>query len=138
MSVVKALFYGVNPVGWATCWWLKRLWRGCLLTRLNGLALREIDPPAMPGGDWVRCRTLLGGICGSDLAVIAQRQPPDSFLQSFTTLPAVMGHENVAVVEEVGPGVDVEWLGKRVCVDPALSCKARGIEPPCRDRKSVV
>jgi len=132
MSVVKALFYGVNPVGWATCWWLKRLWRGCLLSRLNGLALREIDPPAPPGDDWVRCRTLLGGICGSDLAIIAQRQPPDSFLQSFSTLPAVMGHENVAVVEQVGAGVDAEWLGKRVCVDPALPCEARGIEPPCR------
>ena len=132
MFHVKALFYGINPVGWATCWWLKRFWRGCLLSRLNGLVLREVDPPVLPGGQWVRCRTLLGGICGSDLAVLTQRQPPNSFLQSFTTLPAVMGHENVAVVEEVGPEVEAQWLGKRVCADPALPCRVRGIEPPCR------
>ena len=128
---MKGLVYGVNPLGWATCLWLKRLWRGCLLSRLNGLALRELPAPALPTDEWARCRTILGGICGSDLAIIAQRQPPNSFLQSFSTLPAVFGHENVAEVVEIGPAVDPQWLGKRVCVDPALPCKARGIDPPC-------
>lgn len=129
---MKALTYGVIPVGWATCWWLKRFWRGCLFSRLSGLRLRETDPPELPADDWVRCRTILGGICGSDMAILLQRQPPDSFLQSFTTLPGTLGHENVAVVEELGPAVDGQWRGKRVCVDPALPCKARGIDPPCR------
>ena len=128
---MKGLVYGVNPLGWATCLWLKRLWRGCLLSRLNGLTLRELPAASLPTDEWVRCRTILGGICGSDLAIICQRQPPDSFLQSFSTLPAVFGHENVAEVVEIGPGVDPQWLGKRVCVDPALPCKARGIDPPC-------
>ena len=129
---MKALVYGLNPFGWVTCLALKRLWRGCLHTRLNGLGLREMDPPEMPADDWVRCRTLLGGLCGSDLAIINQHPPPDSFLQSFSTLPAVMGHENVAVVDRVGPAVDPQWVGKRVCVDPALPCLVRGIDPPCR------
>lgn len=131
---MKALVYGVNPLGWATCKWLKHLWHGCLFTRLNGICLRELPPPE-PRPDvngWVRCRTILGGICGSDLGIVRQRQPPDSFLQSFSSLPAVMGHENVAVVDRLGPGVDADWLGKRVCVDPALSCGPRGIDPPCR------
>ena len=129
---MKAIVYGVNPLGWGTCKWLKFFWPGCLLTRLNGLALRETGPPDLPGTDWVLCRTVLGGVCGSDLAIIAQRQPPNSFLQSFTTLPAVMGHENVAVIEQIGSGVDASWLGKRVCVEPTLCCRARGIEPPCK------
>ncbi|MDY7009351.1 MAG: alcohol dehydrogenase catalytic domain-containing protein [Planctomycetota bacterium] len=101
------------------------------MSRLNGLSLSETDPPVLPGADWVLCRTVLGGICGSDLAIIAQRQPPNSLLQSFSTLPAVMGHENVAVVEQVGGGVDSGWLGKRICVEPTLCCRVRGIGPPC-------
>lgn len=131
IPAMKGLVYGVNPAGWAACKLLRRVWRGCLFGRLNGLRLREVEPPALPGEDWVRCRTLLGGICGSDLAVLDQRQPPDSFLQAFATLPAVMGHENVAVVDEIGPAVDPRWAGKRVCVDPGLPCRVRGIEPPC-------
>ena len=128
---MKGLVYGPKAWGWVTCKWLRVLWRGCLLSVLNGLSLREMDPPALPGDDWVRCRTLLAGICGSDLAIIDQRQPGDSVLQAFATLPAVLGHENVAVVDEVGPAVDPQWKGRRVCVDPGLPCRVRGIHPPC-------
>ncbi len=128
---MKGLVYGISPLAWATCKWLRYFWPGCLRSRLNGLRLTEIDPPPLPGDEWVRCRTLLGGICGSDLAIIMQRQPPDSFLQSFSTLPCVLGHENVAVVAEAGPAVDAAWVGKRVTVDPGLSCRVRGVEPAC-------
>ncbi len=131
---MKALVYSTNPLGWVACNCLKHLWPGCLLSRLNGLSLRQLPPPPLAEhlSEWVRCRTVLGGICGSDLSVLLQRQPPDTILQSCSTLPAVMGHENVAVVEQVGPGADPAWLGKRVCADPALSCGPRGIDPPCR------
>ncbi len=128
---MRAVFYSVNPVGWVTCKWLRYLWPGCLLSPLNGLSLREVDPPALPGDDWVRVKTLLGGICGSDTALLAQKQPANSILQAFSTLPAGFGHENVAVVDEIGSGVDPEWLGKRVCVEPTLCCAVRGIDPPC-------
>ena len=128
---MKGVVYSLNPAGWVTCWWLKHFWPGCLYTALGGLSLRELPVPPLPGDDWVLCRTVLGGICGSDLGIIAQRQPPDSFLQSFATLPCVLGHENVAIVEAVGPAVDGGWLGKRVCVDPGLPCRVRGIDPPC-------
>ncbi|HOF18172.1 MAG TPA: alcohol dehydrogenase catalytic domain-containing protein [Phycisphaerae bacterium] len=128
---MQALTYQVNPVGWATCKWLRHFWPGCLRSRLNGLALRDLDPPALPGDDWVRVRTRLGGLCGSDLAIVAQKQPPDSILQAFSSMPFVLGHENVSVVEEVGPAVDAAWRGKRVCVEPTLNCAVRGIDPPC-------
>jgi L-iditol 2-dehydrogenase len=128
---MQAVVYGVNPAGWTTCLWLRHLWRGCLLSRLNGLSLREVSPPELPADDWVRVRTLMAGICGTDLALLAQKQPPDSLLQPFSSLPAVFGHENVALVEEVGPGVDASWLGRRVCVEPTLCCEVRGIDPPC-------
>ena len=128
---MQALFYGVNPVGWATCKWLRLFWRGCLLSRLNGLALREVPVPDLPGDDWVCVRTLMAGICGTDLALLAQKQPADSILQAFSSLPAVFGHENLAVVEAVGPAVDDAWVGRRVCVEPTLCCEVRGIDPPC-------
>ncbi|MFW6066585.1 MAG: alcohol dehydrogenase catalytic domain-containing protein, partial [Planctomycetota bacterium] len=98
----------------------------CRLGRLGGLRVRDIPAPELPGDDWVRVRTLLGGICGTDVALVAQKQPPDSILQAFSSLPAVLGHENVAVVETVGEDVDDGWLGRRVCVEPTLCCEVRG------------
>jgi threonine dehydrogenase-like Zn-dependent dehydrogenase len=93
--------------------------------------LRDADPPALPGGHWVRVRTLLGGVCGTDLAILAQKQPPDSMLQAYSSMPMGLGHENVAVVEEIGTEVDSDWLGRRVNVEPTLCCAPRGISPPC-------
>lgn len=129
---MQALAYRISPVGWATCKWLRWFWRGCVLSRLAGLELREMDPPALPGDKWVRVRTVLGGICGTDLAILAQKQPPDSILQAFSSSPILLGHENVAVVEEVGAGVDRSWVGRRVCVEPTLCCAVRGIQPECK------
>ena len=128
---MRAIFYCVSPVGWVTCKWLKYFWRGCLLSPMAGLRLREAPVPELPGDDWVRVRTLLGGICGTDLAILAQKQPPNSILQAFSSMPFMLGHENVAVVDEVGPAVERSWLGRRVCVEPTLSCVVRGIDPPC-------
>jgi len=128
---MQAIFYNVNPVGWGTCRWLRYFWRGCLLSPLAGLSLREVDPPRLPADDWVRVRTLLAGICGTDLAPLAQKQPPNSLLQAFSSMPMVLGHEALGEVVEVGPEVDGSWLGRRVCVDPTLGCEVRGIEPFC-------
>ncbi len=128
---MQAIYYNVNPLGWVACQVLKRFWRGCLVTPINGLTLRHAPPPELPGPDWVRVRTRLGGLCGTDLALLAQKQWPNSILQAFGSMPMTLGHENVAVVEDLGPAVDVSWKGRRVCVEPTLGCTARGIEPPC-------
>ncbi len=126
-----ALYYDIHPLRWLACQCVKRAWRGVLRTRLNGLTLRDAPPPELPGDDWVRVRTRMAGICGTDVALLAQKQPPDSILQAFSSFPAVLGHENLATVESVGPAVDGAWVGKRVTVEPTLGCVARGIEPPC-------
>ena len=128
---MQALVYRVNPVGWVTCKWLRYFWPGCLVTRLNGLSLRRMAEPQLPGDNWVRVRTLMGGICGSEAVVVGQKHMPNSILQAFSSMPCVLGHENVAVVDEVGPAVDKEWVGRRVCVEPTLCCEVRGIDPPC-------
>ena len=128
---MRALTYQVNPLGWATCKWLHVLWPGCLVSAMNGLRLKQMDPPALPDGNWVRVRTLMAGICGTDTAIFAQKQRANSILQAFSSTPCVLGHENVAVVEEVSEGVSTDWIGRRVCVEPSLNCTVRGIDPPC-------
>jgi threonine dehydrogenase-like Zn-dependent dehydrogenase len=91
----------------------------------------ERPVPELPGPGWVRLKTVLGGICGTDLAMITQRIHPATILQIFTRFPAVLGHENVAVIEQIAAD-DTEWQpGQRVCVEPAIGCVGRGLEPPC-------
>lgn len=91
--------------------------------------LTHVDAPALPSDRWVRIRTRLGGVCGSDLAIVSlSASPSTSPLSSF---PFVLGHENVGDVVEVGAGVRGVKTGQRVVVNPLLACASRGIEPPC-------
>lgn len=129
---MRALVYDVRPWQWVACKVTGALRPGVYWSRLSGLRLREVPVPALPSPSWVRLRPILGGICGTDLAVILQRQHPASILQAFSSRPAVCGHENVAIVDEVGPAVGGFAPGDRVVVEPTLSCVPRGIDPPCR------
>jgi threonine dehydrogenase-like Zn-dependent dehydrogenase len=89
----------------------------------------EVDEPRLPDDHWVRVQTRLGGICGSDLAVVALRASPAT--SPFSSFPFVLGHENVGTIEELGPAVRGFARGERVVVNPLLACGPRAIEPPC-------
>lgn len=89
----------------------------------------EAAEPALPGDRWVRVRTRLGGICGSDLAVVGLKASPAT--SPFSSFPFVLGHENVGVVEETGPAVRGVVRGERVVVNPLLACGPRAVDPPC-------
>src|ERR1035437_5434519 len=106
---MKAILYQLKPLGWALSKLLSPFWPKVVLGRMGGLSLAEVAVPELPGDDWVRLRTRLGGICGTDLSILAQKQPPDSILQAFSSMPMILGHENVAVVEHVGAAVDRAW-----------------------------
>jgi threonine 3-dehydrogenase len=99
---------------------------------LSPLRYGERPAPGLPGPAWVRCKTLLGGICGSDIATVMLRQPASSILRPYVSYPILLGHESVAEVVEAGAEVDGSWVGKRVCVEPTLACRQRGLEPQCR------
>jgi L-iditol 2-dehydrogenase len=128
---VKAIQFGIYPLRWPVCKTLGLISPGVYWSPLSGLRLRDMPPPAIPGDDWVRIRPLLGGICGTDLAAIFQRNHPATLLRSLTRFPVILGHEGVGVIEEVGSGVTGWQTGQRVCVEPMLSCVPRGIEPLC-------
>lgn len=91
----------------------------------------DVSEPALPGDRWVRIRTRLGGICGSDLNVITLKASPTT--SPFSSFPFVLGHENVGDIVEVGSAVRSVGVGERVVANPLLCCEPRGVEPPCTE-----
>jgi threonine dehydrogenase-like Zn-dependent dehydrogenase len=92
--------------------------------RMSAVRLRDVDPPPLPGPEWVRLEVLRSGICGTDLNTIEFSASPS--LEPFGSFPAVLGHEILAKVIEVGPAVRRVETGQRVAVDPLISCQVRG------------
>lgn len=81
----------------------------------------EDYPIPVPGENEVRLGVILAGICSTDLHICQGHfaiQPP-----------RVLGHELVGLVDALGPGVPVHWLGQMCGVSPALFC---GECAPCR------
>lgn len=90
--------------------------------KVGPLRLRDIDPPELPGPDWVRIKPRLSGICGSDLGTIDGTS--SRYFEPIVSFPFVPGHEVVADREGVD-GTD------RVVLEPVLGCVTRNISPVC-------
>ncbi len=129
---MKALIYEPSPLRWVACKLLGVISPQVYWSRASGLRYGDVPTPTLPNAGWVRLRTRLGGICGTDLALILQRNHPSSYLMGLTSFPIVLGHENLAVIDHVGAEVTGWQPGDRVCVEPALSCGPRSEDPPCR------
>ena len=80
------------------------------------IAVEAADIPA-PGPDEALVRTIVAGICGSDLHAARGRHP-------FITLPYRPGHEVVGVIETAGSAAGAATPGQRVTVAPYLPCWA--------------
>ncbi|MGB8858714.1 MAG: zinc-binding dehydrogenase [Ilumatobacteraceae bacterium] len=78
----------------------------------------------LPTPEWVRLRTRLAGICGSDLSMIDGTA--SAYFDPLVSYPFTPGHEVVADVV----GSDGE-SARRVVLVPVLSCVTRGISPAC-------
>ncbi len=100
-------------------------WSGLSCTRYA-----EVTEPPLPGDDWVRIKTRLGGICGSDLSTIRLHVSPS--LSPFCSFPCTIGHEGIGTVAELGSKVRGFQPGDRVVLEPTLWCTPRGIADPCR------
>ena len=100
-----------------------------LMGRGQCMELKDVPAPALPGERWVRIATRLGGICGSDVSLVTLSMSPST--SPFSSFPFVVGHENVGTVMEIGPHVTRVAVGDRVVANPLLSCRVRGIDPPC-------
>jgi 2-desacetyl-2-hydroxyethyl bacteriochlorophyllide A dehydrogenase len=83
------------------------------------IAVETADVPA-PGPNEALVRTLVAGVCGSDLHAARGHHP-------FVSLPYRPGHEVVGVIEATGPAVTGtvatgRTRGQRVIVAPYLPC----------------
>ena len=123
---MKAVEFNVTIPGYILARSLGRYRDAFVYGRPSGLNMVERAAPAIPGDDWVRIEVLLCGICGSDLGNISYKSSPA--MEPFGSFPAVLGHEILGRVAEVGPGVTHLSVGQRVVVDPMLHCEARGWE----------
>ena len=86
--------------------------------RVGPLHLVDVEPPALPGPDWVPVRPLLAGICGSDLTTVAGGSA--RYFDHHVSFPFVLGHEIVGMTGD----------GRRVVVEPALGPEARNGSVP--------
>jgi len=93
------------------------------------IGLDRYAPVALPGPAWARLRPTLAGVCGTDVALLTGRT--SAILSPFASFPAVLGHEVVGVIDEVGEAVEGFAPGDRIVLDPLLACLVRGL-PPCR------
>lgn len=128
---MRAVRFHYRPVRYLLTRWASQRRPAVALGPIGCIRLDEVDPPPLPGDDWVRVETVLSGICGSDLAAVTAH---DSFtLEPFGAYPFTLGHENVGRIVETGRAAG-EWaVGDRVVVNPMLACVQRGLEscPAC-------
>lgn len=109
--------------------YLGKRWQSLYTSPFSCTRLVDISEPQLPTPEWVKVKTRLSGICGSDLATITAKGSP--YFSPFTSTPFVLGHEIVGEVAETGAAVEGFPVGRRVVIEPALSCPVRGISPPC-------
>jgi (R,R)-butanediol dehydrogenase/meso-butanediol dehydrogenase/diacetyl reductase len=127
---MKALQFNVNvpqflilqvlrPISGSFCY------RGPLAT----VKLVDIPEPTLPSPQWVKIKTKLCGVCGSDINLIFLKDSPTA--SPFTSFPCVPGHELCGEIVETGSEVEHFKKGNLVTVVPALNCYARAISPVC-------
>jgi glutathione-independent formaldehyde dehydrogenase len=78
------------------------------------IAVEEVPDPKIEQPLDAIIRITTANICGSDLHPYEGRAPLDAGM--------VLGHENMGVIEEVGPGVNRVKVGDRVSVPFNISC----------------
>jgi threonine dehydrogenase-like Zn-dependent dehydrogenase len=83
------------------------------LDRDGTLSVADVPEPALADASSVRIAVAVAGVCGSDWQSFRQPRPAAN--------DGILGHEITGTVVEAGAGASA-WLGRRVCVDPMISC----------------
>ncbi len=109
--------------------------RALVWTAIKRMEIKDVEKPR-PGPGWVLLRVMYTGICGSDVS---------GFLGGLNELrkpPLIMGHEFTGIVEEVGPNVPKDIIGKLFAVNPIVGCGhcrycKMGLKNLCIERKII-
>lgn len=127
---MKAVSFNVTVAGYLIGKSLGRVTESALFGALSGLRYGDVHEPELPADDWVRLEVLAAGICGTDISTLTFHSSP--VMEPFGSFPAVLGHEILARVTEVGPAVRGVEPGQRVTIDPFVSCAMRGFASSAR------
>ena len=132
---MEAIQYIKNIPRYLAMRYFGKRWRSLYTSPFSCVHLVDIPEPELPTPEWVKVKTRLSGICGSDLATITAKGSP--YFSPFTSTPFVLGHEIVGEIAEIGDAVEGFPIGARVVIEPALSCEVRGISPPCHQCQNL-
>jgi len=102
----------------------------CYRGPFSTVKLVDIPEPTLPSPEWVKIKTKLCGVCGSDINLLFLKDSPTA--SPFTSFPCVPGHEICGEIVETGREVGNYKTGDLVAVVPALNCHTRAISPVCR------
>lgn len=112
----------------------QRLTESLPLFTAGPVSLETLPQEALPNPSWVRVRSRLAGICGTDLNLLRLKVSSGSASMArrrSIKRPFCVGHETVGEVVEVGPRVRKLALGQRVVLAPGASCTALERTPGC-------
>ena len=121
---MRAVTFNVSVPGFLIGKALGGVTESALFGALSGVRYGEVAEPSLPGDHWVKLDILAAGVCGTDVSTLTFNSSPS--MEPFGSFPAVLGHEILGRVTEVGPAVRRVEVGQRVAVDPFISCTMRG------------
>lgn len=103
-----------------------------------GVDLREVAEPRAPGPGEVRLSVEACGLCGTDVSYYQWRE----HLKDEISLPVILGHEVVGVIEAVGEGVEGIGPGQRVATETSAPCGRcrcciRGMDNLCENQLRI-
>lgn len=78
------------------------------------LIYHEDTPCPTPDPGWARIQIKAASICGSDMLRV--------YHGAAKVYPLILGHECSGVVESVGKGTDLSWVGRPVAIAPLIPC----------------
>ncbi len=90
--------------------------RAIVINQPNEIVLREVETPS-PGGGEVRVRSVVAGVCRTDLDILTGALDP-----RWVRFPVVPGHEWSGVIDSIGDGVFGLTPGQRVVCEGNIGC----------------
>ena len=133
----KAIEFFRSVPRWLLTRALSARWPNAASGPLSCIRFIDAAPPRLPTPAWVRIKTQLSGICGSDLSAIACKGSP--YFSPFVSTPFIPGHELVGHLVETGAQVPAPWKsGVRVVLALARLLEMRFIRVRSADNAEAL
>ena len=125
-----SLIFNTNPINIHYASFYNRLTNSLCLDFGSPLKLVKMSEPIIPNDRYVKLKTRMCGICGTDLGVLGISTSFPSTLKKRKG-PIFLGHEIVAEVTEIGKAVSKFKIGDRVTIGDDKNCETFGLESCC-------